>query len=126
MTTVDPLRPEDVELAERGESRMCFLGPHEMRRLDLACVPIRHAFGEYPYLVGSVNTRRDYRDVDVRLILPDDHPVHAQGDIHGLNFALSEYLRLTTGLPVDFQIQAQTEANGYAGMRNPLGGRWAA
>ena len=109
-----------------GETRTSFLGPHEMRRLDLACVPIRRAFRINPYLVGSVNTRRDYRDVDVRLVLPDDHPVHAQGDIHGLNFALSEYLRLTTDLPIDFQIQTQTEADGYDGARNPLGVRWIA
>jgi hypothetical protein len=106
--------------------RSSYLGPTEMRRLDLACVPIRRAFRATPHLVGSVHTRRDYRDVDVRLILPDDHPVHAQGDIHGLNYALSEYLRLATGLPIDFQIQSQSEANAYPGARNPLGVRWMA
>lgn len=112
----------DVDEAKR----FCYLGPHEMRRLDLACLPIRRAFRATPYIVGSVNTRRDYRDVDVRLILADDHPVHGMGDIHALNLALSEYLRLTTGLPVDFQIQTQTEANGFEGARNPVGVRWAA
>lgn len=106
------------------EKRFCFLGPHEMRRLDLACVPIRHAFGEVPYLVGSVMTRRDYRDVDIRVILPNDHPVHAQADKTALEFMLSEYLRLTTDLPVDFQIQMQAEADAHDGMRNPLSLRW--
>lgn len=104
--------------------RASYLGPQDMRRLDLACVPIVRAFRETPYLVGSVNTRRDYRDVDVRLILPDDHPVHAQGELTALDYALSEYLRLTTGLPVDFQIQRQTDANAFTGTRNPLGERW--
>lgn len=115
---------DEISSVSVEAARVCFLGPPELRRLDLACVPIVRAFGAEPYLVGSVNTRRDYRDVDVRLILADDHPVHGQGDIHGLNFALSEYLRLSTDLPVDFQIQAQTEANEHRGVRNPLGGRW--
>lgn len=116
---------EEQERTE-GQKRGSFLGPHEMRRLDLACVPILRAFGDCPYLVGSVNTRRDYRDVDVRLILHDNHQVFTQGDLHALNFALSEYLRLTTGLPIDFQIQPQTEANTFDGVRNPLGQRWMA
>ncbi|MBD3784579.1 MAG: hypothetical protein IE926_16790, partial [Micrococcales bacterium] len=43
-----------------------------MHRLDLACSPIRRAFPSYgPVLVGSVNQRADYRDVDVRVILAD-------------------------------------------------------
>lgn len=109
-----------------SEVRFCYLSPPEMHRLDIACVPLKVAFGT-PYLVGSVNTRRDYRDVDVRLILDDDDPVLADGPrVRALNFALSEYLRAMTGLPVDFQFQSMTAANSgeHEGFRNPLGLRW--
>jgi hypothetical protein len=89
-----------------------------MQRLDLACIPIRRAYGVTPYLVGSVNHRRDYRDVDVRAM----KAVKVK-DRRALNFMLSEYLRLTTGLPVDFQFQPPDEWAEYddQGPRNPLG-----
>lgn len=103
---------------------MCYLGPSQMRGLDLACIPLRQAYGT-PYLVGSVNTRRDFRDVDVRLILPDKHHLFRKGGrADALNFMISEYLRAATGLPVDFQFQPRSEANEYPTGRNPLGVRW--
>jgi hypothetical protein len=42
-----------------------------------------------------------------------------------LCYSITAWLRAETGLPIDFQIQRQTEANKkYAGhFRNPLGGR---
>jgi len=49
-----------------------YLSPPDMHRLDWACRPVYRAFGSPPYLVGSVLTRPDFRDVDLRLILPDD------------------------------------------------------
>ena len=117
-----------------------YLSPHQMHRLDLACSPVRNAFPSFgPYLVGSVNKRADYRDVDVRVILADkvfdemfgkgvadDH-----GEAHGnprwqlVCAALSQWVSEVSGLPVDFQIQRQSEANvAYKGeFRNPLGVR---
>jgi hypothetical protein len=69
-------------------------------------------------------------DVDVRLILIDEHYDSLMagtppGYATLLDFALSAYLREMTGLPVDFQIQRMTEANErHAGkQRNPLGSR---
>ena len=107
----------------RVASYLSVLGFH---RLDSACRPIRDAFGTPPYLVGSVNERPDYRDVDVRLILLDaeyDRLTVPEWSVIGL--ALSAYLRDATHLPVDFQVQRMTEANErHPGTpRNPLGMR---
>ena len=103
-------------------------------RLEAFGLRVFDAFGETPYLVGSAATSKTWRDVDVRLMLNDD-------DFHGLfpNYArlsqldlkwcllcdaLAELARCQTGLPVDFQIQAQSTANEkYPGVRIPLGMR---
>jgi hypothetical protein len=106
---------------------MSALSPRQMFLLDEACKPIAEAF-EPPYLVGTAASRQQYRDVDVRLILPDDRyeQVRAGVGAAGLSFlglAIGEYLAARTGLPVDFQIQQQTAANHHhpTGDRNPLG-----
>lgn len=97
-----------------------------------ACIPLWHAFGGMPYLVGSALQRPDWRDVDVRLIL-DDHRYGAlfpgidrvPGLIHArwsvLCASISLLLRQQTGLPVDFQFQSSSDANArYPGPREPL------
>ena len=97
--------------------------------LNNACIPIAEAFGHHPYLVGSATERGDYRDVDVRSILPDDE-FDAIFDGRAplwslLCLATSEYLGRLSRLPVDYQVQRMTEANErYGGKsRNPLGVR---
>jgi hypothetical protein len=101
--------------------------------LDMACRPINQALGERGYgcyLVGTAASRQPYRDVDVRLMLSDkkhDRLRKAVGydGIAFLGLAIGQYLASLTGLPIDFQIQRQTEANHHhpGGMRNPLGKR---
>lgn len=122
--------------------RMSYLTPHQIRRLDLACAPVRLAFPDYgPMLVGSVMERSDYRDVDVRVILADKQfdkmfpkaIVHDDAGAHTddrwtfLCAAISHWLTEVSGLNVDFQIQRMTQANAheaYQGkFRNPLGTR---
>lgn len=96
--------------------------------LDHACGVVSDAFGgNCPYHVGSSTQRADWRDVDVRLILPDDEFDQLFAD-HGSLWSLlclstSEYLSRVSGLPVDFQVQRRTEANDEYGdqFRNPLG-----
>jgi hypothetical protein len=113
-------------------SKSCYLSALELHELDEACKPFLSAFGSRPYLVGSASQRPDFRDVDVRLILPDDEYDDLFADRPGLWALLSRlgstYLRSRTGLPVDFQVQRQTEANEKFGVlaatpRNPLGSR---
>lgn len=105
----------------------CYLDAPAWTQLDLASILVREVLGATPYLVGSVLTRPDYRDVDVRVVLADEdydrlfagrepHPLR-----HFLEARLSEHYATHTGLPVDFQIQRRTEANArHDGPRIPL------
>lgn len=74
------------------------------------------------YHVGSsLRRKRGWRDVDVRLMLPDDvYSAHGLGDPKhpqrnarwcALTMAFSALGKQMTGLPIDFQIQQQTQAN---------------
>lgn len=96
---------------------------------------IRDSFGHTAYHVGSSMHGKTWRDVDVRLILPDEefnalfpgyqfgHQTDAKWGL--ICAALSALGQQQTGLPIDFQIQSMTEANGRFGdfavtPRNPL------
>lgn len=78
------------------------------------------AFGKPPYLVGSALQGKQWRDVDVRLILDDEEYARLLGDPNETStnpkwvafcLAFSALGKALTGLPVDFQIQQQTRAN---------------
>lgn len=82
---------------------------------------VHDAFGDYPYLVGSAAAGKEWRDVDVRLILPDEEYEKLIGELKkpevlnhrwtALCLAFSELGKKITGLPIDFQIQQRTDAN---------------
>lgn len=80
------------------------------------------AFGHVAYHVGSSLEQKDgWRDVDVRLMLPDEEyeargfgdPERPQWNKRWVStiLAWSAFGRHLTGLPIDFQIQQQTQAN---------------
>jgi hypothetical protein len=99
-----------------------------MYLLNVACRPICKNWAT-PYLVGSVWTTKDFRDVDIRCMLdPDDFKATFGNDRERLlltNAAYSIMLQRQTGLPVDFQFQDRDEANAeFDGPRNPLGLRF--
>jgi hypothetical protein len=114
-----------------------YLSPPDFHRLNWACQPVRAAFGSPPYLVGSVLTRPDYRDIDLRLILDDEVYDAMFGAVDGLtterrtgatllllNIAVSDLIAKAANVraPIDFQFQSMTEANvPEHGMRNPMG-----
>jgi hypothetical protein len=114
-------------------TRSTFLLLADFERLEEWSAKVRSLAHEQPYLVGSVNTRPDYRDVDVRIILDDARFDAAFGGWDGkfdprrvryLNRALSAWGQRETGLPLDVQIQRRTEANAkYDGERNAMGTR---
>lgn len=93
------------------------------------------AFGETPYHVGSSLMNKQWRDVDVRLILSDEQyeqmglgspeRPHDNGKWVSLVLAYSALGKSLTGLPIDFQIQQQSYANekypGHHCMRSALG-----
>ena len=111
--------------------RANYLGAPQVFRLNHACRLINDALGGTCYLVGSSLERRDYRDVDVRLMLSDEDfdrlffgTPESQWNARWsfLCMTTSTWLREQTGLPVDFQIQRATEANAkHEGQRQPLG-----
>lgn len=86
------------------------------------------AFGDCPYHVGSSLLNKQWRDVDVRLILSDEeyerlglgdpkYP-HSNGKWVSLVLAYSALGKAMTGLPIDFQIQQQTDANEHFSQRD--------
>ena len=91
---------------------------------------IREYFGHVAYHVGSSLDRKDWRDVDVRLILPDDEFTALFGKnqdsgtnpkLAAITLAFATLGQQMTGLPIDFQIQPQTWANEhYPGPRSAL------
>lgn len=93
-------------------------------------VIVRDYFGHVPYHVGSSLKSKQWRDVDVRLILPDDEFTERFGDnqsagtnpiLSAITLAFSALGSQMTGLPIDFQIQTTTHANeAYPGMRSAL------
>ena len=76
-------------------------------------------FGHVPYHVGSSLKTKDWRDVDVRLILPDDEFDRMFGQprnssnakLAAITLAFAALGKEMTGLPIDFQIQPQSHAN---------------
>ena len=79
-------------------------------------------FGKHTYHVGSSLEKKDgWRDVDVRVILDDDvwdamelgDPRNPHNNAKWVAYclALSSFGKDLTGLPIDCQLQRQTEAN---------------
>lgn len=116
-------------MATETRKRCSYLTPHELRRLDWACHPIAKRFDDLPYLVGSCMQREDFRDIDIRLILPDEQLAAMTGGNQErhylLNVAFTTFIESMVRLrkPIDFQFQSATEAATYDGDRNPLGMR---
>lgn len=105
--------------------RTTYLLQDDFERLEEWCANVRRIFKRPPYLVGSVTQRPDFRDVDLRLIVPDELFDAEWNDlvkVRLMNRAISVWGKKETGLPIDFQIQRQTEANAeFTGSRNPMG-----
>ena len=91
-----------------------YIGWPHSGRLDHALMIVAEAFGEDCFQVGSSTKSTDYRDVDVRVIMPDEKFDALFGDWTAVRWqpfwslictSISLYLSQVTGLPVDFQIQ---------------------
>jgi hypothetical protein len=103
--------------------RAHFLPAPHFFNLQQACHTLQAAFGDGSgvYLVGSSLKTRDYRDVDVRCIMPDEEferlfpgcpnnrYLHALWCV--MCSTISLWLSKHTDLPIDFQIQSMEEAN---------------
>lgn len=115
----------------REKWRANFVPAPQFFNLNQACAVVNRAYPEGQcYLVGSSLRRRDFRDVDVRMMLPDEAYDRLFRDEHGWLNALwsltctsvSLWLSQQSVLPIDFQIQRQSKANEqHAGERSALG-----
>jgi hypothetical protein len=126
---------EETQDYPRPRKKYNYIGAPAVFALELA---LRHVTEAYNctacYIVGSALERPNWRDVDVRMIMDDEdfaknfpdaeqHPEHDAKWLL-LTVAISEWLSKQSGLPVDFQFQAQTHANDYhKGTRNAAGFR---
>lgn len=96
------------------KKRHVYLDVPVLRRLDHWCHLVARSFdGDPPYLVGSVLERPDWRDVDVRLLLADRQVAAIPMNLRDLNMIVSDWGRSVTALPIDFQIQPETEWRKY-------------
>ena len=110
-------------------------GPQSML-LNAWGVHVWDVFGARPYLVGSSVFSKQFRDVDVRVMLDDAgwdrflpgvphegaHRIHPAWS--GLCMAFSAWGQVFTGLPIDFQLQHVDVANEkWPVNREPLGSR---
>ncbi len=127
--------PVDLD-SDPPRKRARFIPWSKMVELNRFGKYVEEAFRHYPYLVGSAITRADYRDVDVRLILPDDEFMARFGELTKPRYknacwnahciAWTHFGQSITGLLIDFQIDQQTQANEeHRGERQALGiGGW--
>jgi hypothetical protein len=110
-----------------------YVGAPACFALEMACHDVVRAFGGFGcYLVGSALERPDWRDIDVRFILPDEEFATLFPDAGRnwefdsrwllLTVSISDWLSKRTGLPVDFQFQPQSHANEkHKGPRSAIG-----
>ena len=97
--------------------RVSYLTVSQTYDLNVACRPLLD-WGYGTFHVGSSLYRIDFRDVDLRCILPNEEYDSMFGSDRGptsklafLNTAISEWVQARTGLPIDFQFQRMTDAN---------------
>lgn len=93
------------------------VGQPGLMLLEPYCRLLTEAFGPC-YLVGACLDRRDYRHVDIRLIMDDDKFDSLFGGTWDTGnrsarwlvmcLGITKLLADTSGLPVDFQIQSET------------------
>lgn len=122
-TQVDPEPdPASEHILSRPRRNAVEVGMPALLYLEQFGVYVYDAFHHAPYLVGSALTSKNYRDVDVRLILPDEEydalfdtaqtklPERCNSRWTALCLAWSAFGEKLTGLPIDFQIQRSSWA----------------
>lgn len=119
------------------------IGPHKALLLDVFGDMAEAAWGATAYQVGSSLTSSSWRDVDVRVLVPAHHfarlffdPAnggrswkpedrHREPMWRAHMLAWSRLGESLTGLPIDFQVETEEEANARWGAepRSALGVR---
>lgn len=103
-------------------TRATYLLQSDLHRLWQWAADVSRTFRfESVYLVGSALETKDYRDVDIRVMLDDDHPLWLAVLAQWLDDGISVWGQTVTGLPIDFQLQRTNWANAeFDGRRHAL------
>ena len=112
-----------------NDTPMKRIGPHDHLKLQLFGELVEEAWGAFGYLVGSSQRGEEWRDIDVRVMLPLHqwlrlfHPAevekrHQHPGWRAHMLAWSTLGQSLTGLPIDFQVEPN---NDTPGPRNPIG-----
>lgn len=128
----EPLLKAIEDALPNEHTRHCYIGAPEAYSLDQVAHFVSKALGNTCYLVGSATEKRDFRDVDIRMIFDDVKWVALFGDKSSgghsffwslLCVSVSEYMSKRTGLKVDFQIQKRSSVrkSDWEKPRSPIG-----
>jgi hypothetical protein len=94
--------------------RVCYVPHPKLFALRMGTSMIEQIMDEFCYMVGSCMERPDYRDVDVRMIVADlRYNFIPEKELKLIEQIVSMWLTKISDLPVDFQIQSQSESNKY-------------
>lgn len=116
--------PERCDAVTPPRPRATYLQLSDVRLLDMWGRELREMWGYTAYLVGSALVRPDYRDVDVRIVIPDDdfEKLEELVDLGRLAVALSIWGQKATGLPIDCQVQSASAGDSEpADLIRPIG-----
>lgn len=102
--------------------RAHYLTTVEWFNLNTVIQPICKMFDYQVFLVGSCLEKRDFRDVDIRIIKDDYIGIlSSEYERKVISMIISEWLSNRTGLLIDLQMQAMKEADQFKGKRIALG-----
>ena len=73
------------------------------------------------YLVGSSLKHKDFRDIDIRTVLPKEGFMEMDYTRKAVSMWFSEWLTTRIGFPVDFQIQTREDFDLEMGPRLEIG-----
>lgn len=84
-------------------------------------MPRRNIFYNGFYLVGSALIHKDFRDIDIRTVLPEEDFLQTEFTRKSISMWFSEWITNRLQFPVDFQIQTMGEFDSHKGPRMVIG-----
>lgn len=111
---------DEIPAPKKGGS---YVGVPAIFNLSNCCHLIQQAYPRSTcFLVGSSLVRPNWRDIDIRCVMPDEDMMRTFGHTDSittmrspilalLSLSISAWLKQQTGLPVDFQFQSQSRAD---------------
>lgn len=102
--------------------RAHFLNTVQWFNLNWSIQPICKLFGYQVFLVGSSLLTKEFRDVDIRIIMKEYQGIlYESWGRKVIAMFISEWLSKRTDMPVDLQFQTEDEAVEFLGNRISLG-----